>query len=228
MTKPCRLGTVSGCPAGALFVWGSGTTTRHIYPSHRHTHRHQHHPHRSQAPPSSSRIRQAEKEYAKAQVRRHSLCNIMDPTFATYQARLDTFGAPKSKSRRPSARGKKAAPKAPPKGGWPLSFPRPDDLAYAGFIFKPTSVSHDNVQCFNCQTQLDGWEETDTPAYEHLTHSPNCGFAINACIRLRSSDPGRTEDDPLSEAMLDARRQTFANLWPLNPEEGYPSIEQVQ
>ncbi|KAF2642517.1 inhibitor of apoptosis repeat-containing protein [Massarina eburnea CBS 473.64] len=153
----------------------------------------------------------------------------MDGTYASQQARLETFAPPKTKSRRNSTRGKKPAPKAAQKGGWPLAAPTPDDLAYAGFVFAPTSVSHDNVQCFSCQTQLDGWEESDTPAFEHLTHSPNCGFAINVCIRLRSglNDPGRTEDDPLSEGMLEARRNTFANLWPLDEAEGFPGVEQM-
>lgn len=152
----------------------------------------------------------------------------MDAAFASYQARFDSFASPKTKSRRTSTRSKKPAAKAAQKGAWPLLSPRPEDLAYAGFVFKPTSTSPDNVQCFSCLTQLDGWEETDVPAYEHLTHSPNCGFAINACIRLRNGDPGRTEDDPLSELMMDARRRTFANLWPLDASAGFPSVEQVR
>jgi hypothetical protein len=151
----------------------------------------------------------------------------MDGAYASYQARLDTFAPPKSKSRRPSSRSKKTAPKAAQKGGWPHAAPRPEDLAYGGFIFKPTSASHDNVQCFSCQTQLDGWEENDTPAFEHLTHSPNCGFAINICIRIRGGDPGRTEDNPLSETILQARRDTFANLWPLDADAGFPTVDQV-
>ncbi|KAF1952420.1 inhibitor of apoptosis repeat-containing protein [Byssothecium circinans] len=151
----------------------------------------------------------------------------MDSSYASYQARLDTFAPPKSKSRRTSSRSKKPAPKATQKGGWPHTYPRPDDLAYAGFVFRPTSASFDNVQCFSCQTQLDGWEESDTPAFEHLTHSPNCGFAINVCIRLRHNDPGRVEDDPLNENMVEARRMTFADLWPLDEAAGFPSIEQM-
>lgn len=156
---------------------------------------------------------------------------VMDPSrgsFATHEARLDTFAAPKTKSRRPSARGKKSAPKPGIKGGWPLESPRPHDLAWAGFIFKPTSASPDNVQCFHCQTQLDGWEPNDVPAFEHLTHSPDCGFAINVCIRIRDGDPGRIEDDPLSENMSKARRETFQDLWPLDVSAGYPSIDQVR
>ncbi|PVI00321.1 inhibitor of apoptosis repeat-containing protein [Periconia macrospinosa] len=151
----------------------------------------------------------------------------MDASYASFQARLESFQPPKSKSRRTSSRSKKSAPKAAQKGGWPLAAPRPEDLAYGGFVFFPTSASPDNVQCFACGTQLDGWEEEDVPAYEHLTHSPNCGLAINICIRLRSGDPGRTEDDPLSEAMLDARRMTFADEWPLDVEAGFPSVQQM-
>ena len=152
----------------------------------------------------------------------------MDAAYITLKAREDSFAGSTTKSRRTSSRSKKPTPKASQKGGWPLSAPSPHDLAIAGFVFKPTSASPDNVQCFHCQTQLDGWEESVFPAFEHLTHSPHCAFAINICIRLRNGDPGRTEDDPLSGGMLDARRRTFANLWPLDVAAGYPSVEQVR
>ena len=147
-------------------------------------------------------------------------------TLAYYQARLATFqGAATTKSRRPSSRSKKPAPK--PKNAWPVSAPSAEDLAYAGFVWKPTSASPDNVQCWSCNCQLDGWEEADVPAYEHLTHSPSCGFAIVTAIRLRHGDPGRTEEDPTSDAMVSARKDTFADLWPLDVAAGYPSVEQL-
>ncbi|KAH7383269.1 hypothetical protein BKA66DRAFT_418128 [Pyrenochaeta sp. MPI-SDFR-AT-0127] len=150
----------------------------------------------------------------------------MDAMLASYQARLATFAATTtSKSRRTSSRSKKAAPKS--KAAWPLTSPAAQDLAYAGFVWKPTSASPDNVQCFSCTCQLDGWEESDVPAYEHLTHSPGCGFAIVTCIRLRAGDPGRTEDDPTSEAMIAARRETFGEMWPLDVNAGYPSVDQL-
>jgi hypothetical protein len=129
------------------------------------------------------------------------------------------------KGRRTSSRSKRAPPKS--KAAWPLNAPTAQDLAYAGFVWKPTSASPDNVQCFSCECQLDGWEESDVPAYEHLTHSPSCGYAVVACIRLRTGDPGRTEDDPNSEAMLKARQDTFTGLWPLDVNEGFPSVEQM-
>lgn len=150
----------------------------------------------------------------------------MAASLASLQARLDTFAAPvTSKSRRTSTKSKKAPAKS--KNAWPLALPSVHDLAFAGFVWRPTTASPDNVQCFACHCQLDGWEENDIPAYEHLTHSPSCGFAVVTCIRLRSGDPGRSEDDPISDAMMQARRDTFTAEWPLDSNEGYPSIEQV-
>ncbi|KAF2626272.1 inhibitor of apoptosis repeat-containing protein [Macroventuria anomochaeta] len=150
----------------------------------------------------------------------------MAASLACLQARIDTFSAPAtSKSRRTSSKSKKAPSK--PKSAWPLALPSAHDLAFAGFVWKPTTASPDNVQCFSCHCQLDGWEENDVPAYEHLTHSPSCGFAVVTCIRLRTGDPGRSEDDPISDAMMQARRDTFGESWPLDSNEGFPSIEQL-
>ncbi len=155
----------------------------------------------------------------------------MDATYSSYQTRLATFAAAATttKTRRTSNRSKKAAPKAASKAkaAWPLSSPAPEDLAFAGFVWKPTTASLDNVQCFNCNCQLDGWDESDVPAYEHLTHSPNCGFAIVTCIRLRNGDPSRTEDDPTSDKMVLARQETFGDAWPLDPATGFPSVDQM-
>ncbi|KAF2130477.1 inhibitor of apoptosis repeat-containing protein [Dothidotthia symphoricarpi CBS 119687] len=150
----------------------------------------------------------------------------MDASLTCVQARLATFqGSTGNKLRRTSSRSKKAAPKA--KNAWPLAAPSAQDLAYAGFVWRPTSASPDNVQCFACHCQLDGWEESDNPAYEHLTHSPSCGYAAVICIRLRNGDPGRTEEDPTSESMTAARRDTFADLWPLDTAAGFPGPDQL-
>jgi hypothetical protein len=151
----------------------------------------------------------------------------MDAALASCQARLATFetAVTTSKSRRTSSRSKKAPAKS--KVSWPLKSPSAQDLAYAGFVWKPTTASPDNVQCFSCECQLDGWEESDVPAYEHVTHSPSCGFAVITCIRLRAGDPGRVEDDPTCEAMVAARRSTFDGMWPLDAAAGYPSIDDM-
>lgn len=152
----------------------------------------------------------------------------MDAALASLQARLATFGgaATTTKTRRTSSRSKKAGTKSKA-AAWPLSSPSAQDLAFAGFVWRPTTASPDNVQCFSCECQLDGWEESDIPAYEHATHSPSCGFAVIACIRLRAGDPGRTEEDPTSDAMVAARRDTFGNMWPLDTSAGYPSVDQM-
>lgn len=150
----------------------------------------------------------------------------MDASLACVQARLATFeGTASGRSRRTSSRSKKVTTKT--KSAWPLTAPTAQDLAYAGFVWKPTSASPDNVQCFSCHCQLDGWEASDNPAYEHLTHSPSCGYATVICIRLRNGDPGRTEEDPISDAMMSARRDTFADLWPLDTAAGFPGPDQL-
>ncbi|ORY03836.1 hypothetical protein BCR34DRAFT_617663 [Clohesyomyces aquaticus] len=147
----------------------------------------------------------------------------MSASLASFQARLDTFSS-KQKTRRGSRTTKKPPSKI---AAWPHQSPAPTDLAFAGFIFKPNPSSPDNVQCVTCHRQLDGWEPTDNPTYEHLTHSPNCGFAINACIRLRNGDPNRVEEDPLSEKMVEARANTFGDFWPLDTAAGFPSVQQL-
>lgn len=153
---------------------------------------------------------------------------------ASFQSRLETFGwqetrpKPKAKSRRASTRGKKNSNVGvDDEISWPLTSPVPYDLAFAGFIFRPTSNSPDNCQCFECGCQLDGWEAEDVPAYEHLTHSPECGYAITICLRLRLGDPERVDEDPLGPRMLEARRATFGDYWNLDSSAGFPNVEQV-
>ncbi|KAF2196665.1 inhibitor of apoptosis repeat-containing protein [Delitschia confertaspora ATCC 74209] len=141
-----------------------------------------------------------------------------------YQARLESFETQRLPKRRASNSKKKAAP---PTAAWPHKLPSPVELAQAGFFFKPTATSPDNVMCFLCQRQLDGWEEDDNPTFEHATHSPDCGYAINQCIKLRLGDPNRAEDDPWAEHMMDARRATFADYWPHEGVEGMPQVEQL-
>ena len=154
----------------------------------------------------------------------------MKLTSACFQVRLDSFFT-KPKGRRSSSRSSTASRSkkgaASKNTAWPLPAPSPNDLAYAGFQWAPSSASPDNVKCVYCDCQLDGWEETDVPAHEHLTHSPSCGFAINACIRLRHGDPARVEEDPLSDKMKQAREATFRDYWPLDSAAGFPSVEQV-
>ncbi|XP_069692190.1 baculoviral IAP repeat-containing protein 5 isoform X2 [Periplaneta americana] len=47
-----------------------------------------------------------------------------------------------------------------------------DKMAEAGFIKKV----EDEVECFVCLKELDGWEENDDPWTEHKKHSSSCLF----------------------------------------------------
>ena len=84
----------------------------------------------------------------------------------------------------------------------------------------PSSSSPDNVECFLCHKALDGWEEDDDPIAEHLTHSPDCGWAIVTSLEKRRDDPARKKD-PLSDEMKEARRATFAGIWPHDGKKGW-------
>ncbi|OCL05283.1 hypothetical protein AOQ84DRAFT_356028 [Glonium stellatum] len=136
----------------------------------------------------------------------------------TLAGRLETFQTAHHLSKRRASSTKK---KTPATVSWPHTTPTPEELALAGFYYKPSAANTDNVQCFICQSQLDGWEPGDNPAFEHLTHAPDCGWAINTCIRLRNGDPNRVEDDPLSEKMMEARRATFMDNWPHEDKKGW-------
>jgi len=50
----------------------------------------------------------------------------------------------------------------------------PESLAQAGFYARPLHGSRDNVCCFLCEKNLDGWEPTDDAWDEHARHSPAC------------------------------------------------------
>lgn len=51
----------------------------------------------------------------------------------------------------------------------------PSDMALAGFYF---TGSEDICTCFHCGIEIKEWEFLDSPLDEHLSHSPNCGFAL--------------------------------------------------
>ena len=94
-------------------------------------------------------------------------------------------------------------------------------LAAAGFYYHPTPSCPDNVVCYLCRSSLDGWEETDDPIDEHLSHSRSCGWAICAFAEGAIENGYRDLADPLSEGMLEARRMTFAAGWPHENKRGW-------
>lgn len=49
-------------------------------------------------------------------------------------------------------------------------------LAYSGF-YRPNPESEpDLARCFMCHKELEGWEITDDPEVEHVSHSSKCPF----------------------------------------------------
>ena len=94
-------------------------------------------------------------------------------------------------------------------------------LARAGFFYRPTSSCPDNTRCYLCESNLDGWEENDNAIEEHLKHSPNCGWAITIATELETENGSQSQEDPMSERMLDARRMTFGSNWPHENKRGW-------
>ncbi|KAI3556976.1 AT hook domain-containing protein [Colletotrichum abscissum] len=110
------------------------------------------------------------------------------------------------------------------KGGKNLTWPHmkyllPEDLAKAGFVWRPFPENPDNVACFLCNKSLDGWEEGDKPLEEHLKHSPECGWAIVAGIEANLN--GLSSEDPSSTRMIAARKATFDGRWPHEGKRGW-------
>lgn len=92
-------------------------------------------------------------------------------------------------------------------------------LARAGLFFNPSPENPDNVTCFLCHKGLDGWEANDNPLEEHLTHSPDCGWAIVAAIEAEVGNYAL--EDPNQASMKAARKATFAGRWPHDSQKGW-------
>ncbi|OAX81652.1 hypothetical protein ACJ72_04007 [Emergomyces africanus] len=134
----------------------------------------------------------------------------------TIAARLATFYA----SHELAPKGRISNLKVTTPVSWPHERPSPEELAHAGFYYRPTPLSPDNAACFLCERALDGWEEDDDPVTEHLKHSSECGWAIMMDIVRRSSNPAEIED-PTSARIVEARRATFGSMWPHDGKRGW-------
>ncbi|KIW07687.1 uncharacterized protein PV09_01626 [Verruconis gallopava] len=143
----------------------------------------------------------------------------------TFQGRLDTFAQPHHLAKRRASSTKKKGPSAV---SWPHSNPLPNDLARAGFFYRPSAESEDNCECFLCHVKLDGWEEGDDPIEEHLKHSPSCGWALNVSIQRKFNNGETVDADPLSEQFVQARTHTFGENWPYESRKGWkPKIAKM-
>ncbi|EXJ67671.1 uncharacterized protein A1O5_09017 [Cladophialophora psammophila CBS 110553] len=125
--------------------------------------------------------------------------------YATLESRLATFEPPSKRS----------------KLGWPHKTPTPEELARAGFYYKPSSASNDNTICYLCERQLDGWEPDDDPIGEHYKHSSDCGWAILMSAGQDAKHDVGTMEDPTGQLFADARRATFAVGWPHESKRGW-------
>ena len=94
-------------------------------------------------------------------------------------------------------------------------------LARAGFFYQPTSSFPDNTRCYLCKSSLDGWESDDNAVEEHLKHAPDCGWAIMIATELEIEDGSQSQEDPMCERMLEARRKTFGSRWPHENKRGW-------
>ncbi|CAI2182675.1 13292_t:CDS:2 [Funneliformis geosporum] len=103
----------------------------------------------------------------------------------------------------------------------------PEILAKAGFYFKPSQTSPDNVICFLCHKSMERWDPTDDPLEEHVNHSPNCAWAICRCIKRKFTDDelpfswDNKEQLPTSKKMEEVRLKTFGNWWPHDGKKGW-------
>ncbi|GAB7366251.1 hypothetical protein MBLNU230_g7809t1 [Neophaeotheca triangularis] len=124
----------------------------------------------------------------------------------SFADRLSTFQHPHQLSKRRASSQTKA--KKANTVEWPHQRPAPEELARAGFFYRPATDSPDNVQCFCCAVKLDGWEEEDDSLKEHLAHSKACAWALSLSVS-RTPDEEPETRDPMSDEMMDARQGTF-------------------
>ncbi|KAL0254428.1 hypothetical protein SLS55_009903 [Diplodia seriata] len=133
----------------------------------------------------------------------------------SFVGRLASFESPRQLTKRRASSTKKRTATTV---SWPHETPSPEDLARAGFYYSPLASHPDNVVCFMCNHNLDGWDPEDVPALEHLSLAPECAWAINACLPLREPEEN---EDPMSERMVAARTATFAESWPHESRKGW-------
>ncbi|KAH0288108.1 BIR-domain-containing protein [Aureobasidium namibiae CBS 147.97] len=144
----------------------------------------------------------------------------LDMSMLTYTARLATFNTEHQLTKRRASSQKKKQPSAV---SWPHEAPSGEELARAGFFFKPAPDSDDNAQCFHCAVKLDGWESQDVPLQEHLAHSAHCSYALSLSVSDKAE-----ERDPMCPELKDARTSTFGDMWPHEHKKGWkPKVKQM-
>lgn len=126
--------------------------------------------------------------------------------YATEQARIQSFAPPTKRS----------------KAGWPHKKPTPSALAKSGFYWNPSTSHRDNVSCFHCATQLDGWGPNDDPNEEHLRHGHDCAWATLMALNSTANFDVSDMEDPTGDRLTKARQSTFDHLgWPHDGKKGW-------
>ncbi|ORX33948.1 hypothetical protein BD324DRAFT_637770 [Kockovaella imperatae] len=112
----------------------------------------------------------------------------------------------------------------------PRQYPNltPENLASAGFFFKPTEGEEqdDTCQCYLCGLQLGGWDVGDDPNEEHAKRNA-CPWAEFMCRSKMNRKRGtkttyETSDDLPSSAQSSSWREaTFGKWWPHKQKAGW-------
>ncbi|KAH8659180.1 hypothetical protein BGZ60DRAFT_517799 [Tricladium varicosporioides] len=144
-----------------------------------------------------------------------ALADIAEQYFA-FEARLQSFHEAQQASKR---RASNASARGPKVVKWPHKHMSTEEFAKAGFFYHPLPGNPDNVACFLCHKNIDGWQEGDDPIAEHLKYSADCGWAIVATIERQ--DGVLSEEYPSSKKMIEARKATFAGRWPYEGKKGW-------
>lgn len=151
-------------------------------------------------------------DYAPRKIPSKTNLNDIDMEFAILETRENSYAPPTKRS----------------KAGWPHKSPSVADLARAGFFYKPSS-GKDNVECFLCARQLDGWEKDDDPLEEHLKHGSDCAWALLMSIEQEGEYDLSNMEDPTAGPIASARQTTFESIgWPHEGKKGWAcKIEQM-
>ncbi|TKA70325.1 hypothetical protein B0A55_09630 [Friedmanniomyces simplex] len=155
------------------------------------------------------------------------------PAMQTLSARLATFQQVHQLSKRRASSTSKKKGTTTITAEWPHEQPAVEELALVGFYYRPAPDNLDNVQCFLCAVRLDGWEASDSPLAEHLSHAPKCAWAtcLSVSRSKRSTSNTDVEEeaepeeplDPMCDVLVAARTKTFqvGKGWPHEGEPGW-------
>lgn len=161
------------------------------------------------------------------------------PEMVTHEARVESFHHASSSATTTTARSRKTSATAT----WPhvnsthSQYPSPSHFASLGLFFSPTATQPDRVLSYIDGTEISGFAAGDSLQQRlEVAHAKDPWLMI-----IRSKDAGKTsetdeqrmtyEDEdmlPNGQSMTQARRRTFADLWPHDGKRGWkPSSQKL-